>query len=574
MKRNGQLPGRSPWLARMLRPRRENPRGRRRTARLIAVAVAVTLAAAACGGNGSGSSVKDGGVFRLGSNSSIDSLNPFVAFQGDAYVTFEYIYPMLVQYNPKLQFVADFARSWTESSGGKVWTFHTQPGAKWSDGKPLTAADAAWTYSTILKYQNGPTANSAGYVAHMKSATAPNATTLVLTYKQPVANVLSQVQQAPILPEHIWAKYATGNGKALTRFTNNAPIVSGGPFILTKYTPKQIVLFKRNPTFYGPKPHIDGLGLQFFQTTDAMITALKSNQLDGVETVTPTSVATLKAAHFVVPSSPGVVFDDFIINANPKQDASHRELMNPLVRQAFDAAIDRQAIVHTSLLGHGKPGSSIIPPATGHWNDPAIKPAPFDLAKANQLLDQAGYKMGPGGVRMANGHPMSYQVIMPTDIQNLYGQRSFQIIQADFKKIGVQLNLKVLDDSAAYNAITANDYKDFEISMWDWYPLTDPDFMLSVLTCVSWNTWNDTGFCSKTYDSLYAAQSAATSPAKRQQIVYQMQQMIASQRIYLVLDYPDTIEAHSTAWTDLPLVAGISWNSMSKIPFESVHQAG
>ncbi len=176
---------------------------------------------------------------------------------------------MLVQYNPQLQFVADFATSWSESSGGKVWTFHTQPGAKWSDGKPLTAADAAWTYQTILKYQDGATANSAGYVAHMKSATAPNATTLVLTYKRPVANVLSQVQQVPILPEHVWAKYATGNGKALTRFSNNAPIVSGGPFVLTKYTPKQIALFKRNPTFYGPKPHIDGFGLQFFQTTDA-----------------------------------------------------------------------------------------------------------------------------------------------------------------------------------------------------------------------------------------------------------------------------------------------------------------
>ncbi|HXF20123.1 MAG TPA: peptide ABC transporter substrate-binding protein, partial [Streptosporangiaceae bacterium] len=515
-------------------PRTRQPRRLRRagrTALLAAAATAICLVAAACGGSNSAGGVKEGGVYRLGSNSSIDSLNPFVAFQGDAYVTFEYIYPMLVQYNPQLQFVPDFATSWSESSGGKVWTFHTHPGAKWSDGKPLTAADAAWTYQTILKYQDGATANSAGYVAHMKSATAPNATTLVLTYKRPVANVLSQVQQVPILPEHVWAKYATGNGKALTRFQNNAPIVSGGPFVLTKYTPKQIALFKRNPTFYGTKPHIDGLGLQFFQTTDAMITALKSHQLDGVETVPPTSVTTLKGAHFVVPSSPGVQFDDFIINDNPQQEASHRELVNPLVRQAFDAAINRQAIVSTSLLGHGKPGSSIIPPATGHWYDPAIKPTPFSLARANQLLDQAGYKMGPNGVRIANGHPMSYQVIMPTDIQNSYGQRSFQIIQPDFKKIGVQLNLKVLDDSAAYNAITANSYKNFEISMWDWYPLTDPDFMLSVLTCGSWNAWNDTGYCSKTYDSLYQAQSAAASAAQRQRIVYQMQQMIASQRV-------------------------------------------
>jgi peptide/nickel transport system substrate-binding protein len=558
-------------------PRTRQPR-RPRRARLVLLAAAVTaisLVAAACGGSNSGGSVKEGGVFRLGTSSSIDSLNPFVAFQADAYSTFEYIYPELVQYNAKLQFVPDFARSWAESAGGKVWTFHTQPNAKWSDGKPLTAADAAWTYQTILKYQDGATANSAGYVAHLKSVTAPDATTLVLTYKQPVANVLSQVQQVPILPEHIWAKYATGNGKALTRFQNNAPIVSGGPFILTKYTPKQIALFKRNPTFYGPKPHIDGFGLQFFQTSDAEITALKSHQLDGVEVpVPPTSVATLKAAHFVVPSTPGDAFDDFIINANPQQEASHRELMNPLLRQAFDAAIDRPAIVSTSLLGHGKPGASIIPPVTGHWSDPSIKPTAFSLARANQLLDQAGYKMGPNGVRVANGHPMSYQVIMPTDIQDTYGQRSFQIIQADFKKIGVQLNLKVLDDSAAYNAILANHYKNFELSMWDWFPLTDPDFMLSVLTCVSWNVWNDTGFCSKTYDNLYAAQSAATSPAKRQQIVYQMQQMIANQRVYLVIDYPDSIEAHSPSWADLPLIAGASFTSMSKIPFESVHQAG
>jgi peptide/nickel transport system substrate-binding protein len=552
------------------------PRSSRRAPRLAAAAVAVALAATACGGSsGGGGAVKEGGVFRLGSSSSIDSLNPFVAFQADAYTTFEYIYPELVQYNPKLQFVPDFARSWQQSPDGLTWTFHTQPNAKWSDGKPLTAADAAWTYSTILKYQNGPTANSAGYVAHMKSATAPNATTLVLTYKQPVANVLSQVQQAPILPEHIWAKYATGNGKAITRFSNPAPIVSGGPFILDKYTPKQIALFKRNPNFYGPKPHIDGLGLQFFSTTDAMITALKSHQLDGVEVpVPPTSVATLKAAHFVVRSTPSVTFDDFIINSNPQQDPSHKELLSPLLRQAFDAAIDRPAIIKTSLLGFGQPGSSIIGPATGHWYDPAIKPTAFNLARANQLLDQAGYKMGPNGLRIANGHPMSYTVIVPSDMANSYEQRSFQIMQGDFQKIGVRLTEKVLDDSAAYDAILANHYRNFELSMWDWGPLLDPDFMLSVLTCGSWNVWNDTGYCTKTYDSMYQAQSAATSPAKRQQIVYQMQQMAANERMYLVVDYPDSIEAHSPAWTDLPLIADSSFWSGSKIPFESVHQVG
>ncbi|HEY6275407.1 MAG TPA: peptide ABC transporter substrate-binding protein [Streptosporangiaceae bacterium] len=544
-----------------------------RVTRLMFAAVAVSMAVTACGGGGSGGLAKQGGVYRLGSASSIDSLNPFVALQQDAYSTFEVIYPYLIQYNSQLQFVPDFARSWQVSPDGRTWTFHTQPNARWSDGKPLTAADAAWTYSTILKFQNGPTANTAGDVAHMVSAVAPNPTTLVLTYKQPVANVLSQLQQVPILPEHIWAQYATGNGKALTSFTNPAPIVSGGPFTLVKYTPKQIALFKRNPSFYGPKPHIDGLGLQFFGTEDAEITALKSGQLDGIETVPPTSVSTLKKAGFVVRQSPGDYFDDMLINADPQQDASHRELANPLLRQAFDYAIDRQAIVKTSLLGHGQPGSSIIPPATGHWYDPAVTPTPFSLAKAAQLLDQAGYKMGPNGLRIANGHPMSYTVIMPSDTTGGYGDRSFAIIQADFKKIGIQLSPKNLDNSAAYNAITANGYKSFELSLWDWQPLLDPDFILSVLTCGSWNVWNDTGYCSKPYDQLYQAQGAATSAASRQQLVYQMQQMVYSQRLYIVLDYADLIEAHSTAWTDLPLVGGTSWTELSKIPFESVHQA-
>ena len=64
--------------------------------------------------------------------------------------------------------------------------------------------------------------------------------------------------------------------------------------------------------------------------------------------------------------------------------------------------------------------------------------------------------------------------------------------------------------------------------MWDWYPRADPDFMLSVLTCGSWTVWNDSGYCSKHYDRLYGAQSAAINPAQRQKIVYQMQQMIAT----------------------------------------------
>jgi hypothetical protein len=157
---------------------------------------------------------------------------------------------------------------------------------------------------------------------------------------------------------------------------------------------------------------------------------------------------------------------------------------------------------------------------------------------------------------------------------NAYEQRSFQIIQGDFKKIGVKLTEKTLDDSAAYDAILANNYKDFEMSLWDWGPYPDPDFMLSVLTCVSWNVWNDTGYCSKSYDDLYQAQSAAISLPKRQQIVLPD---AADDREPADIHRARLPRLHRGAlarWTDLPLIGDASIWGSSKIPLESVHQVG
>lgn len=265
----------------------------------VAVAVVVALCfSAACNSSATPN------VFRLGGTEPIDSMNPFVAVNSSSYAVFENIYPSLVQVDPALKTVPDFAGSWQMSPDGKTWTFHTEPGAEWSDGEPLTAADAAWTFETVIKHQEGPTGSLAGYVAYMESATAPDPNTLVLKYSRPVANVLAQMSGIQILPEHIWARFAVGNGKGLLTFTNPAPVVSGGPFTLVKYAQGRIALLKRNPRYYGPAPHIDGLGLQFFDTDDAMITALKNGRLDGVQSVAPTSVAALKSAGLVVASAP------------------------------------------------------------------------------------------------------------------------------------------------------------------------------------------------------------------------------------------------------------------------------
>ena len=250
-----------------------------------ALAIAA-LAIAAYSASGGTSASHGGGTFRIGTSSRIDSLNPYVAFNQDAYNTFEYIYPFLIQYDKSnTKFVPDFATSWRTSKGGKRWTFTTRKGAKWSDGKPLTARDAAWTINTDIKYQGSGAANAAGLIAHIKKASAPNATTLVVDYTAAPGNVLGQFQQFAILPQHVWAKHTGHKGADLKNFANSAPVVGAGPFKLVKFQKDQIALFQRNGSFYGDKPKVDAFGLRMFSNDDALVSALKAHDIDAIEDV-------------------------------------------------------------------------------------------------------------------------------------------------------------------------------------------------------------------------------------------------------------------------------------------------
>ncbi|HYV77030.1 MAG TPA: ABC transporter substrate-binding protein, partial [Streptosporangiaceae bacterium] len=146
---------------------------------LVAVAALLGAACSSASSSGSQSSVvKQGGILRIGTLEGIDSLNPFVGFNQDSYSTWFYVYPSLVQYDlHTYKFIPNFASSWQTSPDGLTWTFHLAPNAKWSDGKPLTAADVAWTVNTILKYQNGPAGAWSGSVAHLASIKATSPTT-------------------------------------------------------------------------------------------------------------------------------------------------------------------------------------------------------------------------------------------------------------------------------------------------------------------------------------------------------------------------------------------------------------
>jgi peptide/nickel transport system substrate-binding protein len=538
---------------------------------LSALAVgAVLIALAAFGAAAKGTGTQSGGTFRIGTSSRIDSLNPYVAFNQDAYNTFEYVYPFLVQYDKSSKhFVADFATSWKISNGGKTWTFKTRSNAVWTDGKPLTAKDAAWTINTDIKYAAGGAANAAGLIAHIKRATAPNATTLVVKYTKAPGNVLGQFQQFAILPQHVWSKYTTHKGNDLKTFSNS-PLVGAGPFKLVKYTKNDIALFQRNDSFYGEKPKADGFGLRMFSNEDTLVSALKAHEIDAIESVPGTAIATLRKS-FNIRTAPGVDQTDFIINSNRKK-TSHRELLDFKVKAAMAHAVDRRQIIKVVFLGYAKPASSIIPPATGAWHNPSVKPEKFDLKLANKLLDQAGLKKGSDGIRRASGHKMSYTVITPTDVPST--NRTFQILQPDFRKIGIVLTQRALDSTAAFDAMTAPNgkYLKFDIALWDWVGLIDPDFMLSVVTCAQYEGWNDSGYCNPKYDRMYSQQQLTPNQAKRKQVVWKMQKYLYTQKPYIWLAAQDAVWAVSKSWGGLVASPQGPFNSINKLSLSRVHQ--
>jgi len=383
--------------------------------------------------------------------------------------------------------------------------------------------------------------------------------------------VLGQFQQFFILPQHIWEQHLGKNGAGLKTFPNSAPIVGSGPFTLVKFQKNNIAIFKKNDSYWGTEPKIDEFGLQQFSDDDAMVTALKAHNLDAIEAVPATAMKTLQNAGFEVSDVPGLDQTDFIINSNP-QKKTHRELLNLKVKEAFDHAIDRQKIDNVTWLGAARPANSIIPATTGAWHNPHLKTVSFNLALANKLLDQAGFKKGSDGIRVADGQKMSYNVIAPTDVQSI--PRTFQIIQNDFSKIGVQLKEEALDSTAAFAKMTNpnNTYQGFDLAMWDWTALIDPDFMLSVVTCAQYGGWSDSGYCNKSYDKMYSEQQLASTEAKRRQIVWAMQAMLYNQRPYLWLANDDSVAAVSSNWADFQNTPQGPFNELNIQSLTQVHQ--
>ncbi|MFD7709252.1 ABC transporter substrate-binding protein [Streptomyces sp. NPDC059785] len=495
---------------------------------------------------------------------SVDSLSPFLATRLVSTSIHRLMYEYLTNYDTKDDHaIPGLATKWTPSADKLTWTYTIRTDSKWSDGEQATAEDAAWTFNKMMTDEGAATANGS-FVTNFRKVTAPSPTKLVIELKKPQATMAAL--DVPIVPKHVWEKVGD-----FSKFNNDKtfPIVGNGPFVLTDYKPDSYVRLKPNKGFWRGTPKFDELVFKYYKDNDAAVAALQKGEVSFTFNLTPAQAAALKNQPDIkVNNAPGRRF--YAIAVNPGAKAKNGEtfgngdksLQNQKVRQALFKAVDRKALVDKVYQGYAVEGAGYIPPrfSTYAWQPSDSQKLSYDTAEAARLLDEAGYKKNADGKRVGkDGKPLNYRMLCHATDPN--DKAVGKYLKEWWGELGIGLTLDCLDNVT--DPWLAGEY---DLAFDGWSANPDPDFLLSIQTCGALPaTPKDTGatdnfICDKRFDDLYTKQLAEYDPAKRADIVKQMESRLYDTGYMNVMAYPNAVEAYRTdqikSITTMPEAAG------------------
>jgi peptide/nickel transport system substrate-binding protein len=500
---------------------------------------------------GSPAQSKDKVVFHVAMlGEGVDSLNPFLGFQAPSYEMWGLTYDYLVGYSMKdMSPQPDLASKWTTSADGKTWTFTVRSGVKFSDGVPLTAKDVAYTFNRVLHGAVEST-NWLSYLKGVTSVTAPNDTTVVIKSKEPLSTL--PLLPIPIVPEHIWKTVSESQIKSYPAEPKGGqPVVGEGPFRLVSGTADGSTFkFEANPDYWGGAPHIDEVIFQFYKNDDSAIQALIKGEADFVEGITPLEVKSLEGKPGITAQngeSPGfaeIAFNAGSINVKTGESIGNPNpaVLDPKFRHALGYALNLPQLISKVYQGAGTAGTTIIPPAYPdyRWDVPADQKMTFDLDKAGQLLDAAGYKLGSDGKRtLPDGKPIG-TLRLAARSDSPVSLHTMDYFKQWLSDLGIDSQVSTYSSSQLTDQIYKGNFDAFQ---WGWYVEPDPDSMLSYMTCAQRNHSSDSWYCNKQYDKLYAQQHIETDQAKREAEVRKMQEILYRDSPYLITAYEDISEA-------------------------------
>jgi peptide/nickel transport system substrate-binding protein len=486
----------------------------------------------------------------VGTLSAVDSLSPFLAIRALPTALFRHMYDFLTNYDPKDGTVIPaLAESWSASEDKLTWTYRIRSGATWSDGKPVTARDAAWTFN-LIKNNRDAGKGSGSYVKNFRTVTAADDRTLVISLDKPQSTMLAL--DVPVVPEHVWAPRVAEIGT----FNNDTqfPVVGNGPFVLTDYRKGEYIELTANRSYWRGAPKFDKVVYRYFKDIDAEVEALKKGEIDLVSDLTPAQYESLRDnADLTLNKGQGKRFYALAVNPGPTTTGgrafgdANPALKNQKVRHALARAIDTKALVEKTLGGYGTPGGGYLPPiwTTNHWQPDDATRLSFDLAAADRLLDEAGYAKGADGMRTTpDGKPFSLRILGVTsrapDTQNSTFMKEW------FKRIGVELVPSIVESGTQSATLQAGNY-DLAFTSWSTNP--DPDYVLALHTCGARPATPGSPFpgdnfvCVAAYDELYRKQLAEYDANARTALIKDAQKQLYTDAYINVLYYPNVLEA-------------------------------
>lgn len=438
------------------------------------------------------------------------------------------IFDSLLQRDEHLDLAPDLAEKW-EMPDAQTYVFHLRHDVKFSNGQPLTSADVKFTFDSIIS--GAIKTPKRGAYALVDSVIAPDAYTVIFHLRAPYASFpLNLIRQAVgVVPQNAGPDFA------------QHPIGTG-PFRFVSLATDEEVVLDRNPNYFAGAPSLERI--RFRIVPDALVRALELRKGSGdieVNSLPPDTVAALaRDPNLEVTRSPGTAlayvsfnFDDPIL--------ARRE-----VRQALAYATDRQSLITYLLRGHARPATSLLPP--NHWAyDSNVADYDFDPARANSLLDAAGFPRGPDGIRF------HLELKTSTDEST---RLIAAALQDQWHRVGVQLDLRSLEFATFYSDITRGSFQLYTLR---WLGANlDPDIFEYVFSSKKLPPAgaNRGHYRNPQLDVLLDEARVTTDRAKRKEILSQIQKLIATDEPYINLWYYDNISVHSRRITNIQLSPG------------------
>lgn len=384
------------------------------------------------------SAQQHGATLRVALTQEPGTLNPIVGTLSVENDLVQFLFSGLIRYDDRGNRIPDLAvRVPTRENGdisrdGRSVTYHLVRNARWSDGAPLTSDDVKFTFAAIVDPRNN-VANLDPY-DHIVRLETPDPYTVRIVLKQPYAPILdafSDKNQGAILPAHLLRGAAD---------LNHAPFgaspIGSGPYTLVAWRRGSEIELAANPTYFRGAPKIAHVVVRFLANDNTMMVALRTGELDLADNINISTYEALGAVPGLVPAVAAKSFWEHLTF-----NTSRPPLDDVRVRRALCEGFDVHELFQKVAHGLGALGPTAENPATP-WFNRRLTYYPYDPKAAAQLLDDAGWRLGPDGVRMKDGKRLAITLISTAG--NSTREQVEVILQQKWTALGVDVAVKNL----------------------------------------------------------------------------------------------------------------------------------